>query len=111
MPSIFYAVPFFLSLGAAAIVKVGWPRAERYRNPRRFRAGLITLASGLVALWLLPVCVALTVETMELRGILYMLSLVVAGALANGGVEDMRRANQTPTQNSWEKLFEFFKHF
>jgi hypothetical protein len=46
---------------------------------------------------------------MELRGILYVFCLVVAGALATGGVEDMRPSNQTPSQDNW--VLEFFDHF
>lgn len=111
MPAIFYAVPFVLTLAAIAVVNYGWPRANASKTPRRFRVGVIAIAAGLLALWVLPVVVALAVETMELRGILYMLCLVFAGALIAGGVENLLRANQTPEQNRWEKLLEFFDHY
>jgi hypothetical protein len=111
MPALFYAVPFVLSLAAIAAVKYGWPRADATKNPRRFRVGIITIAAGLLTAWMLPAVVALAVETMDLRGILYILCLVLSGALITGGIENLFRANQTPGQNRWEKLLEFLDHY
>jgi hypothetical protein len=98
-----FLLPVVLSLLAAAVLAFGLPRASRFRQPDRARGGLVAVAAGLVALWLLPACV-LVVGGGELQGILFILALVVAAGVLGGGLEWLRRANNTPRDDYYDDL-------
>lgn len=95
-------VPVILSVLAVAVLGFGRPQARRCRRPGRFRAGVIATALGLVCLWLLPASVALTVGDSDVELLLLIGALIISGSLLGGGLEAIRRANNTPGDDSWD---------
>ena len=106
MRYVFYLAPVVLSVLAIAVLRFGWPWANRFRNPSRFRFGLVLIAAGLVGLWLLPAGLYVAggrIDT-QLKGYLYLLAMVAAAGVVGGGAETIRRANNTPNDDFWDSL-------
>jgi hypothetical protein len=97
-------LPVILSLAAVAILWIGLPRARRFRQPFRFRIGLVFVAAGLICLWLLQLLVASGVTNAELRWILHILAFVVAVSLFGGGLRAISQANNTARDDFYDDL-------
>ena len=89
----------------AVIVVVTLPRARRYRRPARFRAGIIAIALALATFWPLQYLAAnLELGYREYNMFLHGLAFFVSICLLTGGIEGIRRANNSPEDDSWEFL-------
>lgn len=106
MQYVFYLAPVILSALALAVLRLGWPRAQKHRRPSRYRIGLVLVAAGMVGLWLFPAGLYAArgwLDT-QLLGILYLLAMVAALGLASGGAETILRANNTANDDFWDSL-------
>lgn len=90
---------------AVAILVFGLRLARRFRQPARFRAGVITMALAVVTFWPLQfVAGSLQLGHQEYNMFLHGLAFFISACLFTGGLEAMRRANNTPQADSWEFL-------
>ena len=105
-PNAWYVVPVGLSALAFAVVVFGLRRSPKYRQPERWRGGVIATAVGLVLLWLLPLgamgAVARDLVPRDLGAILVVIALVVALGVIGGGMDALAKANNTPKDDSWD---------
>ena len=105
-PNAWYVVPVGLSALAFAVVVFGLRRSPKYRQPERWRGGVIATAVGLVLLWLLPLiamgAVARELVPRDLGAILVVIALVVALGVIGGGMDALAKANNTPKDDSWD---------
>jgi uncharacterized protein involved in response to NO len=97
-------LPIVLSIAAIAVLWIGLPRARRVRQPLRFTMGLVFVAAGLMALWMLQVLVAAGVADPELRWVLHILAFVVAVSLFGGGLKALSQANNTARDDFYDDL-------
>jgi hypothetical protein len=89
----------------ALIVVVALPLARRYRTPARFRAGVIAIALALATFWPLQYLAAhLELGYREYNMFLHGLALFISICLLTGGIEGIRRASNSPADDSWEWL-------
>jgi hypothetical protein len=106
--SSFLSTPYLLALAlTAAAVMVLWfglPRAPRYRQPGRWRIGVVMTASGLVAIWLLPMVVLAMVDHPQLDGILALLAGACGMGVLGGGLQAMSKADNTPSADQWDGI-------
>jgi hypothetical protein len=92
-------------VAGALVLAVALPRARRYRRPARFRTGIIAIALALATFWPLQyVAAALDLGYPEYNMVLHGLGFFVSICLLTGGIEGVRRANDSPGQDSWEFL-------
>lgn len=90
---------------AALIVVVTLPLARRYRRPARFRAGVITVALALATFWPLQYLAAsLQLGFREYNMLLHGLMFFISICLLTGGIQGIRRASNSPKDDSWEWL-------
>jgi hypothetical protein len=90
---------------AALIVVVARPLARRYRRPARFRAGIIAIALALATFWPLQYLAAnLELGYREYNMFLHGLAFFISICLLTGGIEGIRRASNSPEDDSWEWL-------
>jgi hypothetical protein len=90
---------------AVVILAFGIPLAKRFRRPARFRAGLIAVALALATFWPLQyVAARVEVRFWEYKAFLHGLAFFMSVCLLSGGLEAMRRASNTPKDDSWEFL-------
>ena len=90
---------------AALIVVVALPLARGYRRPARFRAGVIAIALALATFWPLQYLAAnLELGYREYNMFLHGLAFFISICLLTGGVEGIRRASNSPEDDSWEWL-------
>ena len=88
---------------ALLVLIVGMPLARRFRRPGRFRAGAILIALSLVTFWPMQRAAAsMTFRFWEYNAILHVLGLLMSVTLLAAGLEAMRRAVNTPEQDSFE---------
>ena len=97
-------LPVVLSLAAIAVLCIGLPRARGFRQPLRFTIGLVLVATGLMAFWILQVLVAWRVPNAELRWVLHILAFVVSVSLFGGGLKAMSQANNTARDDFYDGL-------
>ena len=95
LPNTPYLLPAVLSLLALAVLRLGLPRAPRYRRPGRWRVGVVLTAVGLVAVWLLPALVLKIVDNPDLDGILLVLAVALGMSVLGGGLQAMSKADNT----------------
>ena len=89
----------------AVIVVVALPQARRYRRPARFRAGVIAIAVALATFWPLQYLAAnLELGYREYNMFLHGLAFFISICLLTGGIEGIRRASNSPEDDSWEWL-------
>ena len=89
----------------AVIVLVMLPRARRYRNPGRFRTGIIAIGLALATFWPLQYVAAnLALGYRELTMYLHGFGFFVSVCLLAGGIDGIRRASNSPEDDSWEFL-------
>jgi len=90
---------------AVLIVVVALPLAGGYRRPARFRAGVIAIALALATFWPLQYLAAhLELGYREYNIFLHGLAFFISICLLTGGVEGIRRASNSPKDDSWEWL-------
>ena len=90
---------------AVAILVLGLRLARRFRQPARFRAGVITMALAIATFWPLQfVAGSLQLGHQEYNMFLHGLAFFISACVFTGGIEAMRRANNTPQADSWEFL-------
>ena len=90
---------------AVAILVFGLRLARRFRQPARFRAGVITMALAVATFWPLQfVAGSLQLGHQEYNMFLHGLAFFISACVFTGGFEAMRRANNTPQADSWEFL-------
>jgi hypothetical protein len=90
---------------AVAILVFGLRLARRFRQPARFRAGVITMALAVATFWPLQfVAGSLQLGHKEYNMFLHGLAFFISACLFTGGLEAMRRAHNTPQADSWEFL-------
>lgn len=101
-----FLAPVALSALAAAVLRFGWPRATGWRRPTLFRSGLVLIAAGLTGLWVPPVCLSAAMSGWgaEPRGLVYLLTAFAAFGLIGGGLDAIRRSNNTPADDFWDSL-------
>jgi len=90
---------------AVVVLAVGLPLARRFRQPARFRTGVVVVAIALVTAWPLQYLAAsFDLPFWEYNAALHALALFVSLCLLSGGLETMRRASNTPEDDSWRFL-------
>ena len=90
---------------AGAILVFGLRLARRFRQPSRFRWGVIAVALAVSTFWPLQfVASSLQLGHTEYNMFLHGLAFFISACLFTGGLEAMRRANNTPQADSWEFL-------
>jgi len=95
-----WAIPQVL---AATILAIGFPLARRFRRPQRFRTGVVLLALAFATFWPLQFLAAsFDLPFWEYEAVLHGLAFFISVCLLSGGLETMRRASNTPHDDSWE---------
>ncbi len=95
-----WAIPYVL---AAAVLVIALPLARRFRRPERFRTGAVLLAIAFATFWPLQYLAASFDQPFwEYEAILHGLAFFISICLLSGGLETMRRASNTPRDDSWE---------
>jgi hypothetical protein len=90
---------------ALPILVVGLRLARRFRQPARFRAGVIAMALAVATFWPLQfVAGSLQLGYQEYNMFLHGLAFFISACVFTGGFEAIRRANNTPQADSWEFL-------
>jgi hypothetical protein len=97
-------VPIVLSIAAIVVLWIGLPRARHSRQPPRFTIGLILVAAGLMALWILQIVVAVGVPDGKLRWILHILVFLVSVSLLGSGIKALSQANNTARDDFFDNL-------
>ena len=88
---------------AVAILAIGLPLARRFRRPERFRTGVVLVAVAFATFWPLQYLAAsFDLPFSEYEAVLHGLALFTSVCLLSGGLETMRRASNTPHDDSWE---------
>jgi hypothetical protein len=100
-----YLLPVLLTVLAVLVVWFGLPRASRYRQPDRWRLGIILTSAGLMAIWLLPAGVVIYVNQREIKWILFILALVCGAGVLGGGLQALSKANNTARDDQWDSMF------
>jgi hypothetical protein len=87
----------------AAILVIGLPLARRFRRPDRFRTGVVLVALAVATFWPLQYFAAsFDLPYWEYEAALHGLAFFISVCLLSGGLETMRRASNTPHDDSWE---------
>jgi predicted permease len=88
---------------ALAVLVAGLPLAKRFRRPERSRTGVVLIALSLATFWPLQnVTAGFDVPFSEYRVFLRGVGAFVSVCLFTGGFECIRRALNTPGDDSWE---------
>lgn len=96
--------PDAMSLLGGALL-LGLPLARRFCRPQRFRIGIFVLAVAFMTFWPMQYAAAgVALPFWELNAALHLLGFFISGALLSGGLETIRRARNTPRDDSWEFL-------
>jgi hypothetical protein len=66
--------------------------------------GLVFVAAGLMAFWILQLLVVVGVPDAELRWVLHILAFVVAVSLFGGGMKAISQANNTARDDFYDDL-------
>jgi hypothetical protein len=97
--------PEVLTVLGVVVCVVGIRFAGRFRRPSRFRGGIIAVALALVTFWPLQYLAAgVDLPYREYSVFLHGLAFFLSLCLLSGGLEAIRRANNTPEADSWEFL-------
>ena len=95
-----WAIPQVL---AAVILAIGLPLVRRFRRPERFRTGIVLTALAFATFWPLQYLAgSFDLPFWEYKAILHGLAFFTSVCLLSGGLETMRRASNTPHDDSWE---------
>lgn len=95
-----WAIPQVL---AAATLAIGLPLVRRFRRPERFRTGVVLTALAFATFWPLQYLAGrFDLPFWEYEALLHGLALLISVCLLSGGLETMRRASNTPHDDSWE---------
>lgn len=90
---------------AAGIIVLGLPLAKRFRRPERFRHGVLVLALAPATLWPLQYLAgSVDLGFWEFTALLRVAGFLISATLLAAGLETMRRATNTPEDDSWEFL-------
>jgi hypothetical protein len=90
---------------AAGIIVLGLPLAKRFRRPERFRHGVLVLALAPATLWPLQYLAgSVDLGFREFTALLRVAGFFISATLFAAGLETMRRATNTPEDDSWEFL-------
>ena len=88
---------------AVATLAIGLPLARRFRRPERFRTGVVLVAVAFATFWPLQYFAAsFDLPFWEYQAVLHGLAFFISVCLLSGGLETMRRAGNTPHDDSWE---------
>jgi hypothetical protein len=82
----------------------GLPFATRFRHPVRWRAGVIAVGVAILTAWPLQYMALRFHAPPELAMYVHGAAFFVTVCILSGGLELMRRANNTPEAGSWEFL-------
>ena len=83
----------------------GLPFSKRFRRPVRFKTGVGLVTAALVTFWPLQYAAGFfDFRFWEWNMILHVAAFVFSVSLLGAGLEMMRRANNTPQDDSWEFL-------
>jgi hypothetical protein len=90
---------------AGAVLLLGLPLSRRFRRPDWFCGGVVAIAVALATFWPMQYFAA-SVELgfREYNVLLHGLALFISLTVFAGGLEAMRRASNTPEDDSWEFL-------
>ena len=98
--------PWTAPILAAAVIFIALPFAPRFLRPRRYRRGVIAIALALATFW--PLQWAATKVQIggfwEWTMLAHLVGMFISICLLTGGLEAIRRANNTPRDESWEFL-------
>jgi hypothetical protein len=100
-----FTLPYGAPALAVAVLAAGLPFAKRFRRPDRFRMGVFLFSLSIGTFWPLQAVAAsfdLPEVFREIRWIPHAIALVVSGCLVSAGFECIRRALNTPEDDSWE---------
>ena len=88
---------------ALLVLALGFTLAKRFRRPRRFFIGAGLIALGLVTFWPMQYGAAkIKSPFWEYNAILHFLGFFISLTLLAAGLETMRRASNTPSDDFWE---------
>jgi hypothetical protein len=90
---------------AGVVLLVGLPLSRRFRRPDWFCGGIVAIAVALATFWPMQYFAA-SVELgfREYNVFLHGLALFISLTVLTGGLEAIRRASNTPEDDSWEFL-------
>ena len=100
-----FTLPYGALALAVAVLAAGLPFAKRFRRPDRFRTGVLLLSMSIGTFWpLQAVAASLDLPDVfwEIRWIPHVVALFISGCLVSAGFECIRRASNTPGDDSWE---------
>jgi hypothetical protein len=101
----FLLVPEGTLFLAGVVLILGLPLSRRFRRPDRFCAGVVAIALALATFWPMQhVAASVELGFREYNVILHGLALFISLSLLTGGLEAIRRACNTPKDDSWEFL-------
>ena len=104
-PLWFMGRPELWTAAGALVAIIGFPFANRFRRPTRFRSGVLAIAVGLIAFWPLQGLVGLyEFPYWEYAAFVHGVAAFVSLCLVSGGLEAIRRSSDTPEQDTWEFL-------
>jgi len=90
---------------AGVVLVIGLRLAPRFRRPDRFRTGVGLLALALATFWPLQYLASrVDLPFWEYKAFLHGIAFLVSACLFTGGFESIRRALNTPRDDSWEFL-------
>ena len=88
---------------ALAVLAAGLPLAKRFRRPERSRTGVVLIALSLATFWpLQSLGASLNAPFWEYRAVLHGAAAFISVCVFTGGFECIRRALNTPEDDSWE---------
>ena len=97
--------PAGLGILGLLILAIGLPRGRKYLRPARYRGGVVALAAAVGTFWPLQFLAArVEFPFPEWSVALHLLSAFISMCLLTGGLDAIRRANNTPEGDSWEFL-------
>lgn len=100
-----FTLPYGALALAVAVLAAGLPFAKRFGRPDRFRTGILLLSMTIGTFWPLQVVAAsfdLPDVFRDIRWIPHAVALFISGCLLSAGFECIRRATNTPEDDSWE---------
>jgi hypothetical protein len=90
---------------AGVVLVIGLRLAPRFRRPDRFRTGVGLIALALATFWPFQYAVSrFDLPFWEYEAFLHGIAFFVSACLFTGGFESIRRATNTPRDDSWEFL-------
>ena len=100
-----FLFPVGLSALAMVVLGAGLPFSGKFRRRRRYIGGLISIAAGLISLWLLQIIVSVMDVQWETRWVLQIGAFILSFFLLASGVGAVSKANNTPRDDFYDNLF------